>query len=87
MSPLETEIAAFEKVRAHLEAASMGKWVLIYGSTVIGTFDSFEEVAQQAVQEFGSGPYLIREIGASTFTLPSSVMCHLFGYFPLKNPK
>ncbi|MGH7867125.1 MAG: hypothetical protein ACREP9_05670 [Candidatus Dormibacteraceae bacterium] len=76
MATLDREIAVFEENRSSLEADSMGKWVLIHDSSVIGTFDSFEEAAERAVSEFGQGPYLIRQIGVSSVTLPASVLYH-----------
>jgi hypothetical protein len=77
MSPLEQEIATFEESRAQLEASAMGKWVLVHDSEVIGTFDSFDAAADRAVREFGEGPYLIRQIGSSSLTLPASVVFNL----------
>jgi hypothetical protein len=76
MSPLEQEIATFENARAELEASAMGKWVLIHDSELIGTFDSFDAAANRAVEEFGQGPYLIRQVGATALTLPASVLFH-----------
>jgi len=74
---LDREIAAFEENRDALEASSMGKWVLIHGNSVIGTFHSFDAAAERAVRDFGKGPYLIRQIGSSTVSLPTSAMFHL----------
>lgn len=52
----------------------MGKWVLFRGSEEVGTFDSFDDAASRAIKEFGVGSYLIRTDGASTVTLPASVV-------------
>jgi hypothetical protein len=77
MAPLEREIALFEARRNSLEASAMGKWVLIHDEDVIGTFESFEAAAERAVEEFGAGPYLIRQVGVSSVALPASVVYHL----------
>lgn len=78
MPALACEIALFEKMRRELEAKETGKWVLIRGDQFVGTFDEFEEAAAEAVRRFGSGPYLIREIGAADITLPASVVYSVF---------
>ena len=78
MADIDSELAAFEGMRAELEAQHMGQWVLIYNRDLIGTFSSFESAAQEAVAKFGRGPYLIKQVGASSLTLSTSVM-----YWPL----
>jgi hypothetical protein len=77
MASLDDEIAAFEGMRAGLEARHMGEWVLIFGEQLVGTFPAFEEAAQTAVEKFGRGPYLIRQVGAPPVILPASVMYRL----------
>lgn len=74
MSDLDTELAAYEEMRPDLEAHHMGKWVLVHDRKLVGTYDTFDSAAQDAVAKFGRGPYLIRQIGAPPITLPASVM-------------
>jgi hypothetical protein len=76
MSELKEEIAAFDTMRPELEAKSLGKWVLIHNRELIGTYDSFDEAAKEAVHRFGRGPYLIRQVGAPPVSMPASVMYH-----------
>jgi hypothetical protein len=76
MADIIQELAAFEEKRAELEAKYMGKWVLIYNCELIGVYDSVETAAKVAVERFGRGPYLIRQVGASPVTLPASYMYH-----------
>lgn len=71
---LNDEIAAYDKLRAELEANYMGQWVLLFGGNLIGVYDSFDGVAVDAVRQFGRGPYLIRQVGAPAVTLPASVI-------------
>ena len=76
MADINLEIEAYNQRKAELEANHMGKWVLMYEREVIGIFDSIEAAADVAVQRFGRGPYLIRQIGAPPVTLPASYMYH-----------
>lgn len=74
MQNLDKEIEFYESQKTELEASQMGKWILIYQQKVTGVFESFEDAADYAVKNFGSGPYLIRQIGAKPLVLPVSVM-------------
>ena len=71
---LSAEIEAFKRLQEGLEADHMGKWVLLHDQQVIGFYESFEVAASEAVDRFGNGPFLIRQIGAEPITLPASVM-------------
>jgi hypothetical protein len=71
---INEEIAAYDALRGDLEANHMGEWVLIRERQLIALFTSFEAAAEEAVERFGRGPYLIRQIGAPPVTLPASVM-------------
>lgn len=73
---INEEITAYEGMRENLEADHVGKWALIHNRELVSLFDSFEEAAEKAVQEFGRGPYLIRQVGAPPTVLPASVMYH-----------
>ena len=74
MAEIDAELAAYEGMRAQLEVEHMGKWVLVRQGELVGVFDSFDAAAEDAVRQFGRGPYLIRQIGAPPVTLPASVM-------------
>jgi hypothetical protein len=76
MAELKDEIAAYDAMRADLEAKSLGKWVLVHDCEKIGLYDSFDDAAKDAVHRFGRGPYLIRQIGAPPISMPISVMYH-----------
>jgi hypothetical protein len=82
MTALRDEIDTYESLRSQLEAEHNGEWVLIRDKELIGAFPAFDQVAAEAVRRFGRGPYLIRQVGARTVTLPASVM-----YGPLHGPK
>lgn len=76
MPDLDSEIAAYEKVREELELKHIGKWVVFHDEQPAGFYDSFETAAWDAIGRFGRGPYLIRQIGAPNLVLPASVMWH-----------
>jgi len=66
--------ASGEDARAVIAVADGGKWILIHDSDERKVFDSFADAAATAVEQFGVGSYLIRTDGASTVTLPASVV-------------
>ena len=74
---LSKEIAAYEGMRRELETDHSGRWVIVYGEPLVGLYDTFEEAAEYAIERFGRGPYLIREVGAAPITLPASVLYYL----------
>ena len=73
MSVLETEIATFEARKAELESLYLGKFVVIKDDELVGTWDTMDAAATAAVQKFGKGPFLIRQVGAPNLTIPASV--------------
>jgi hypothetical protein len=76
MAELRDDIATYDAMRADLESDSLGQWVLVHNRQLEGKFESFDEAARDAVHRFGRGPYLIRQVGAGSITLPASVMYH-----------
>ena len=74
MATLERDIDAFKALQSRLEAEHLGEWVLFRDGQLVEFYRSFEAAANDAVTRFGSGPFLIREIGAESITLPASVM-------------
>ncbi len=74
MSKLTEEIVAYKTMQRELEIDYMGRWVVIHDKKLSGIYNSFEAAAEKAVEQFGSGPYLIKEVGVSPVTLPASVL-------------
>lgn len=70
---LQHEIDAFKKLQPELEAKHMGEWVLICHQQLVGYFASFDAAADDAIERFGSGPFLIRQVGAKPLALPASL--------------
>lgn len=73
MATLKTEIAAYERMRDDLELEHFGEWVVVHDEKLAGAYESFEQAADDAVQRFGRGPYLIRQVGAPPLVLPASL--------------
>ena len=78
MDALDREIAAYERMLGQLEREHMGKWVVFHGERLAGSFDTFEEAGEDAAHRFGRGPYLIRQVGAPPYRLPSSLLHRTF---------
>lgn len=74
MGNIDDEIRAFQAMQAELESSHMGEWALVFDGKLVGTFETFEAAADSAVQKFGSGPFLIRQVGAPPATLPISAL-------------
>ena len=62
MSALEKEVATFEAKRLDLLAAHRGRWVLIRGDRVVGTFHCWDDALDRGYEEFGPGPFLVKQI-------------------------
>ena len=73
MSTLKDEISTYEGMRDDLETQHFGEWVVIHDGEFVGSYDSFESAADDAVRRFGRGPYLIRQVGAPPVTLTASI--------------
>lgn len=72
--PLDRDIKAFEEKRAELEKTYPSKFVVFKDGQLVGAWDTLDAAATEAVRQFGRGPYLIRQVGAATPTLPASVL-------------
>jgi hypothetical protein len=79
MSDINKDIEAYNNMRVMLESEHSGEWVLFFQQKLIGYYETFELAAEDAVQRFAEGPYLIRQIGAPPIILPASV-----AYRPIK---
>ena len=71
---LRDQIAAYEERQQEFEAEHPQKWVVFYDEQLQGFFESFEDAADYAVQHFGRGPYLIRQVGVPVFRMPPALL-------------
>ena len=60
---LSDSIKAYEAMRDELECDYTGEWAVVHDRELIGIFPDLEAAADEAVEKFGRGPYLIRQIG------------------------
>ena len=75
MGSLKKQIETYEAMKDDLELDYFGKWVVLHDEKLVGSYDSFDEAASDAIEKFGyRGPYLIRQVGAPPLRLPASVM-------------
>ncbi len=63
MLDLSRQIAAYEKIQSDLETDHFRKWVVFYDEELVGTYDTDREAVGTAIERFGRGPYLIRQVG------------------------
>ena len=59
--PLERELATYRAKLPEL-AAQEGKFVLIHGRDVVGTYSSYEDALRQGYREFGLDPFLVKQV-------------------------
>lgn len=59
---LKSELEAYERMRAKLEARYTDEWVVVHGGELVGVYRDFKDAAREAGQRFGRGPYLIRQV-------------------------
>jgi len=61
--PLEQELKFFSTIRQELlDQKHEGKFALIKGSELLGTYDHQEEAYAQGVAKFGCEPFLIKQV-------------------------
>ncbi len=61
---LERELATLERNKAWLLQKHEGKFALVKGDVVVGTFDTFEKANEAGLAQFGTDPFLVKQIGS-----------------------
>ena len=64
---LKTELAAYDRMRAELEAKYTDEWAVVHGDELVGVYTNFQDAARDAGQRFGYGPYLIRQVAPTNW--------------------
>jgi hypothetical protein len=59
--PLEQEIRWFDEQREHLVATYFGKFLVIKGDKVIGSFDSAQTAYEAGLKAFGTDQFLVKQ--------------------------
>ena len=71
---LQRNIREFNAKSEWLERTHSTKWVIFHDACFVDAFDTFDTAAREAVRRFGTGPYLIRQVGRqATMRVPASV--------------
>jgi hypothetical protein len=61
--PLEEELKYFDSIRADLLAKNHeGKFALVKGANLIGTYDKPEDAYAEGVKRFGAESFLVKEV-------------------------
>lgn len=74
IADLDENIEAYEGQREELEKYYKGKYIIFYNKERVGTFDSFNFTARNAISRFGRGPYLIRQVGQGEIRPSSAII-------------
>jgi hypothetical protein len=61
--PLQKEVEAFEKERSKL-SGDVGKFAVVYGGKVIGTFATYEEALTKGYEVAKLEPFLVEQISS-----------------------
>lgn len=59
--PLEKELETYERLRQEL-LADQGKFAVICGDRLIGTYNDYEDALRSGYKECGGGPFLVKRI-------------------------
>ena len=63
MNVLEAELRTYAEQEEELKRSALGKFVVIKGTEIVGTFDTLELALTEGTRRFGLEPYLVRHIG------------------------
>jgi hypothetical protein len=60
---LATELATYQRELPRLLTdGEEGRWVLVRGSQVVSTWDTFEDAIQVGYDRFGQTPFLVQQV-------------------------
>ena len=62
VSILKSELETYERRRETLLVQAEGKWVLIRGDQVVGTFDTNMDAVADGYRRFGNVPFMVKQI-------------------------
>ena len=74
---LATEIKTYQKSFESLIAAHEGKFVVVHGDRVLGTFDSQVDAITGGYRELGNVPFLVKQV--TKMEVPLSFVSNLLG--------
>jgi hypothetical protein len=59
---LKQEIATYEREKTRLLSEGEGKFALVQGDTVAGTWDTYEDALKEGYRQFKLTPFLLKQI-------------------------
>ena len=59
---LQPELELFERHRLELLARASGKFALVKGSDIVGTFETEGDAIREGYQRFGNHPFLVKHV-------------------------
>ncbi len=59
---LKTELETYEREKERLLGESEGKYALIYGDSVVGVWDTYEDALKAGYSQFGLTPFLVKQV-------------------------
>ncbi len=68
---LKRELAAFERDKPQLLWENEGGFALVKGDSVLGVFDTFEKAYEVGLGQFGTDPFLVKQIAPGAQYTPS----------------
>jgi hypothetical protein len=73
---LETEIAYFDEIKQHLLDSAEGKYALILGRHLEGTFDSAENAYSAGILKFEQEQFLVRKVTRTEQVFTNHALSH-----------
>ena len=74
MKVLKADLAAYDDMRAQLEAEHGRAWVVFHDGRFVGAFPDFERAATVVETQFDEAPCLIRQLGAGPVQLSGGMV-------------
>ncbi len=71
---LATELEFYEEHRESLASAHPGRFLLIHGSALHGSYDTLDAALAAGFSKFGSQPFLAREAGEDAMRLSAPAL-------------
>jgi hypothetical protein len=65
MNPLEEELQFFAEKKVDWLPVHVGKFALVKGRELLGTFDTGEAAIAEGARRFGSQSFLVRQVNAA----------------------
>jgi hypothetical protein len=61
---LSAELETYARHKQELMGSASGKFVLIHGAQVVGTYDTEQDAIAEGYRQFGNVPFLVKQVTA-----------------------